>query len=112
MATFSEGSTDLFEKIVSYQDELESRDYLTAINACHDDYASAGAYNVEDIADPIVYMVDADAVCMPAAGDLAFSPAENDQYVPAENDNYERPEITDSISLGISAFGNNLQGQK
>ncbi len=105
--TFSEGPADLFEKIVSYQDELESRDYLSAINACRDDYASAGTYNIEDIADPIVYMVDADAVCTPAAGDLAFSPAENNQYVPAENDNYERPEIEDPISLGISAFESN-----
>ncbi len=81
--TFAEGEETLFTRMADYQQALESRDYLTAINACRDDYGDERDISAKDVGEPMVYMVDADYVCKPVAGsDLMMHPAEEGQYVP------------------------------
>ena len=103
--TFAEGEETLFTRMADYQQALESRDYLTAINACRDDYGDERDISAKDVGEPMVYMVDADYVCKPVAGsDLMMHPAEEGQYVPPEG-NYVRPEISGSVSLGFTSVG-------
>lgn len=103
--TFAEGDAALLEKIKAYETQIAGRDYLTAINACKDDYGSA-FIDVKNIAEPMVYMVDANCVCEGLPGNDFFSnPAEKNQYVPAWDGAYARPEIAGDISLGVAAVG-------
>lgn len=103
--SFAEGDAALLEKIRAYEAEIAGRDYLTAINACKDDYGS-GYFDLNDVAEPMVYMKDANCVCEGLPGNDFYSdPAEKGQYVPAWDGAYERPEITGDISLGVAAVG-------
>ena len=105
--TFVEGEPALLTKLADYRQALEGRDYLTAINACRDAYQDpdVGPVDPADVADPLVYMVDADWECQPAEGnDLFTVPAEQGQYAPPEG-SYARPEIGGSLSLGFASLG-------
>lgn len=104
--TFAEGDAALFAKLAAYEAELAGRDYLTAINACRDDYDSVGKFDAADVAEPMVYMVDPDFACGPVGdSDFYSNPAEEGQYVPSGDGPYQRPEIGGSITLGIAGVG-------
>ena len=103
---FTEGEDGLLARIADYEAKLADRDYLTAINACADAYQSANALDPGDIAEPMVYMKDANFVCEPPTGNGFYSqPAEDGQYVPAWGDGYQRPEIAGDVSLAIAGIG-------